>query len=172
MYKKLSQWLKNMKKQCPDMIYIVVPEQHKSGRWHFHGLFANVDNMKFVDSGIVQNGKRVYNVGKYRLGFSTATHIEDLSKTVSYLCKYITKDLCVNTKGKKRYWASRNVKLPEVYQYLVPFNDDINNELFNDISFIKTVFTEFVDIKYIEKDIYTTNLNFSKRYRRKMSNML
>lgn len=157
--KKLSQWLKNMKKQSQDMKYIVVPEQHKSGRWHFHGLFANVDNMVFIDSGIVKNGKRIYNVGSYRFGFSTATKIEDLSKTVSYLCKYITKDLCINTKGKKRYWASRNVSLPEVYQYLVPLNGDVMEEILKDGLFIKKVHSEFADVQYIEKNIYTTNLN-------------
>lgn len=63
--KKLSDWLHNMKKKAPEMKYIVVPEQHKSGRWHFHGLFTNVDSMNFVDSGLVdKKGKIIYNVGK------------------------------------------------------------------------------------------------------------
>lgn len=38
---KMSDWLKNMRRVCPDMKYIVVPEQHKDGAWHFHGLFKN-----------------------------------------------------------------------------------------------------------------------------------
>ena len=157
--KKLSQWLKNTKKQCPDMMYLVVPEQHKSGRWHFHGLFANVENMTFIDSGIVQKGKRVYNLGNYKLGFTTATRIEDLHRTVTYILKYISKELCMHTKGKKRYWASRNVKLPELYQFLVPLNGEVMNEIFEGDSFIKIVRSEYVDVQYIEKSIYTTNLN-------------
>lgn len=48
---KLSKWLNNMRRTCPDMKYLVVPEKHESGRYHFHGLFANVDGLKFVDSG-------------------------------------------------------------------------------------------------------------------------
>ena len=78
---KLSQWLKNMRKKCPDMMYLVVPEQHESGRWHFHGLFSHVENMRFVDSEKRdKKGRIIYNVGSYRLGFSTATQIEDVKK--------------------------------------------------------------------------------------------
>lgn len=112
---KLSVWLNNMRKKCPDMKYLVVPEQHKSGRWHFHGLFANCDNLGFVDSGKrTKTGDIIYNVGKYRLGFSTATKVRDPRRVTQYIGKYITKDLCAVTKGKKRYWCSRNLDQAEV----------------------------------------------------------
>lgn len=93
--KKLSKWLNNMKRCCPEMKYIVVPELHKSGRWHFHGLFANVGTMRFVDSGKKDNkGRVIYNVGSYRLGFSTATQIDDLHKACTYIVKYVSKESC------------------------------------------------------------------------------
>lgn len=28
-----------------------MPERHKNGAWHFHGLLTNCDNLKTVDSG-------------------------------------------------------------------------------------------------------------------------
>lgn len=156
--KKLSDWLHNMKKKAPEMKYIVVPEQHKSGRWHFHGLFTNVDSMNFVDSGLVdKKGKIIYNVGNYRLGFSTATKIDDVNRASSYLCKYITKDLCVKTKGKKRYWASKNVDLPIVEDYLFNTREVLEDLLCTDNAHIKKVCGEHLDVYYIDVPIYKTN---------------
>ncbi len=112
---KLSNWFIIMRRICPGIKYLVVPEQHKSGRWHFHGLFANCDNLGFVDSGKrTKTGDIIYNVGKYRLGFSTATKVRDPRRVTQYIGKYITKDLCAVTKGKKRYWCSRNLDQAEV----------------------------------------------------------
>lgn len=120
--KKLSDWLANMRRKCPHMKYLVVPEQHKSGRWHFHGLFAGCDDLGFVDSGKkIKNGDVIYNVGKYRLGFSTATRVREPRRVTQYIGKYVTKDLCAVTKGKKRYWASRNLAQAEIEKkYYMP----------------------------------------------------
>ena len=115
--KKLGNWLIVMRRLCPDMKYLIVPEQHKNGAWHFHGLFADCDGLGFADSGHRDSkGRIVWNVGKYRLGFSTATQITDLKKTASYICKYITKELCAATVGRKRYWVSRNLDKPIVIE--------------------------------------------------------
>lgn len=163
--KKLSDWLHNMKKKVPDMKYLVVPEKHKSGRWHFHGLFANVDSLEFVDSGHVdKKGKIIYNVGNYRLGFSTATKIDDVNRAASYLCKYITKDLCADTKGKKRYWSSKNVDLPVVEDYLFNTREILEELLCTDNAHIKKVFGEIYNVHYIDMPIYKTNPYLSNRY--------
>lgn len=156
--KKLSDWLKNMRKKCPDMKYIVVPEQHKSGRWHFHGLFADVNEMDFIDSGRVsESGKVVYNVGNYKLGWSTATKIEDNHRASSYMCKYITKDLCRLTQNKKRYWASRNVNLPDVIDYDVNMTyEDIMKCIDLENGHAKSV-EGFINVSYVDVPIYSTN---------------
>ena len=50
--KKCRVWLNNQRRSyAQDLAYIFVPEKHKDGAYHFHGLIANVGNMKFVDSG-------------------------------------------------------------------------------------------------------------------------
>lgn len=114
--KKLSQWIDNFKrKNAPDLKYILVPELHKSGRYHFHGLLKDIGNMKLINSGHKDSsGNVIYNLGNYKLGFSTVTKINDVRRCSSYISKYITKDLCFNTFGKKRYWASRNLDEPVV----------------------------------------------------------
>lgn len=156
--KKLSLWLNNMRKKCPDMVYIVVPEQHKSGRWHFHGLFSNVSDLDFVDSGKrTENGQIIYNVGNYNIGWSTAIQCDNSPKVVSYLCKYITKELCQATKGKKRYWASRNVNLPEVVEYDVHMEyEEILKCCDLENSHYKSV-EGYVNVTYVDAPIYSTN---------------
>lgn len=107
---KLKNWLDTARRVCPDMKYIIVPEQHKSGRFHFHGLFAGCGGLDFAESGhFTKDGQPVYNIGRYKLGWSTATKIRDNERATKYICKYITKDLCMTAFGKKRFWASRNL---------------------------------------------------------------
>lgn len=155
--KKLSLWLNNMRKICPDMKYLVVPEQHEDGAWHFHGLFANVENMEFVSSGKRdKHGRTIYNVGKYRLGFTEATKIGDLVKASNYIAKYITVDLCFLTEGKKRYWYSRNCDLPQVIDLLVENKSELINEWKKSAIYEKEC-KGYIDVTYMEKSIYTTN---------------
>lgn len=132
--KVMSFWLNNIQKASNgNMKYIVVPEQHKKGGFHFHALISNAVGIKFEDSGYYatklmvkgyekkvylktdkHGGKKVYNIGNYRGGFTTATMIEDTERASSYISKYITKDLVQVTTGKKRYWVSKNLDLPVV----------------------------------------------------------
>lgn len=107
---KLSKWLNNLRRTAPDLKYMAVPEKHKSGRFHFHGLFAECGGIQFTDSGRkTKSGDIIYNIGNYKLGFSTATKIKENEKVTKYILKYITKDLVSVTPNKKRYWASRNL---------------------------------------------------------------
>ena len=157
---KLSKWLNNMRRTCPNMKYLVVPEQHKDGAWHFHGLFSNVENMVFVDSGKRdKKGRVIYNVGKYNLGFTEATKIDSVARAMSYIGKYTTKELCAVTKGNKRYWCSRNVELPVVEDFFCEGQKALKDILMNDdkLLYSKEVYSEFADVTYIELPIYTIN---------------
>ncbi len=153
--KKLSMWLNRMRKTCPDMVYLVVPEQHKDGAYHFHGLFSDIDNLGLVDSGTVdKDGNTIYNVGSYKFGFTTAERIRDLGRSCSYLSKYITKDLCAVTKGKRRYWSSRNVKLPVVEELHLEVSEAERIRMFMDgCTYIKSTQTPYTDVTYIERSL-------------------
>lgn len=152
--RKMSVWLMNMRKKCPDMVYLVVPEQHKDGAFHFHGLFSNCFRFDFLFSGKYDNSNRpIFNVGSYKFGFTTATRITDTRCASSYLCKYITKDLCAVSVNKKRYWVSRNSARPVVEEYdLEGTEEERLYEILRiyDVSHIKKVSTAFVDVTYIE----------------------
>lgn len=142
--KALSKWLNNGRyRKAPEMKYIVVPEQHKDGAWHFHGLLADCDGLTFRDSGIIdESGRRVYNLLDYKLGFSTATRVQASQKAANYICKYVTKDLTAKTAGKKRYWASRNCDRPQEDTFLMSENYMVKlQRLGVDADYIKRVVT-------------------------------
>ena len=157
--KKLSYWLNNMRKKCPDMKYIVVPEQHADGAWHFHGLFKDVEELDFRFSGHYdKKGRKIFNCLSYKWGFTTATEITDYRKASSYLCKYITKELCLNTSGKKRYWVSRNVKRPKVEELLID-GEYLNLALLECMepdAFLKNI-DGYVGINYVDQSIPQTH---------------
>lgn len=97
--------------------WVIVPEQHEDGAYHFHGLVAG--NLPLTPSGKKWYNKverklvPVYNVGNYEFGWTTATEILSPHKVSSYVAKYLTKQIAV-PKGKKCYWASKSLARPTV----------------------------------------------------------
>lgn len=97
--------------------WLIVPEQHEDGAYHFHGLIKgylpvtpaiNPYTQKLL---IDKSGNQIYNIDSYTIGYTTATKIKDRKRTASYLAKYLTKEITV-PKGRKRYWASRDLNIP------------------------------------------------------------
>lgn len=157
--KKLRVWLNNQKRKSPNLKYIVVPEQHKNGAWHFHGLIADVDGMEIVDSGHkTKDGDVIFNLQSYKFGFTTATIVKDVYRVSKYIGKYITKSLVDYTNGKQRYFVSKN--LPKPLETKIYFDDNNYNleDIVSDyckkhdmqIVFSKCIQSEFRDISYIE----------------------
>lgn len=135
--KRLSVWISNIKRDyAPDMKYIFVPELHKDGALHFHGIVSDIGKLPLVDSGLKdKNGNIIYNIDCYKMGFTTATKVTDSGRVASYMTKYITKDLMSYSKGKKKYWASRNLSKPNIKEYHIQ-NDEIEEFLIRNNEFI------------------------------------
>lgn len=127
---KMTAWLRNMRlRYCPNMKYVLVPEKHKDGSWHFHGLFADCEGLQFVAAinmqkmykgkpnkyygmPLVRNGEQVFDISRFTLGFTDCTRVRDTKKVANYILKYITKDLCCDVRNRKRYWNSKNLEKP------------------------------------------------------------
>lgn len=114
----LAKWTDNMKHQNPSMAYILVPELHKSGRIHWHGVFRNVPNWKLeaarsanTNRLIYKNGAQIFNLTNYKYGHTTVSKIKNQEAVSVYCSKYMTKDM-IDLAYKKRYWSSRNLERP------------------------------------------------------------
>ena len=144
--KKFSKWLNNLHTALPNAIYLAVPERHKKGGLHFHLIIGNVtaEELKLRDSGHrVKSGKTagdiIYNITRWRNGWSTATEIRNIDATKKYMMKYITKqNFDVLMHGKRRYWASKNLERPDVRKLVfeeyeeIPLGKDLELIYYNE----------------------------------------
>lgn len=110
--KRLGQWCDNMARRH-GLRYVLVPERHKDGAFHFHGFFAGA-GLDVVDSGTIkrpgikkpkrprsaaqraewlaEGGHIVYNLPQWPYGFTTALKLYgEYPAAVAYCCKYIGK---------------------------------------------------------------------------------
>lgn len=154
--KKITKWLNNLKqRKCPNLKYLLVPELHPkyNVRYHFHGLLANTQGFDFVDSGHVDKfGEIIYNINNWKIGFTTAEKIRDSDRAAMYVCKYISKDLLVTAKYRKRYFCSDNSIRVEPEKGLIPLDEIYDNLIDPDrIESVKTIGVQNINrIKYFE----------------------
>lgn len=154
--KKLGKWFNNIKsRKAPNLLYCIVPELHKDGiHFHFHGFMKNCEGLNMKFSGVVQDGYKVFNILDFPYGFTTATQIDDSTKAVSYISKYMTKELQNRIKGKRRYLASKNCKRAEIFKCYIP-PEDLEQFIFSiskDIKHMsqKKVKEAYQNVQYIE----------------------
>lgn len=119
--------------QEQDIVNKVLKGEYKR-RFHFHFLFHGYPE-KFLTDSLKRDkkGRIIYNLTNYKQGFTTATVIDSLEASQHYITKYISKDLVELSKGKKRYWVSKNLKKPMENTYCLD-NDElqfINADLMN-----------------------------------------
>lgn len=153
--KVITKWLSNVKHsgKAPDLKYLIVPEQHKKGGWHFHGVLSGIGHLE-KDMVLFKNG--IYNLTSFKLGFTTATKVQDTKKVSTYITKYITKELINMTTGKSRYLHSKNLNTPVVTEKFLTKKelDKIFKKSVQNSNHIKSVDIERIDqnITYIHID--------------------
>lgn len=86
----LGVWIGNYNKKFGvHLKYLLVPEQHKNGAWHMHGLLHDVS-----PQSVTRNSHGYLDMPYYanRFGFISLDPIRDQNKCSSYITKYVTKD--------------------------------------------------------------------------------
>lgn len=124
---KLTKWFNNfVTRHDPQFRYMLIPEKHESGAWHFHGLCTLPVGMCTPLKIPKREGDRVeyvLNTKHYlswpaasdKFGWFSASYIEDYAKTVNYCTKYITKALSdKNMKHARLLLKSKGLNKPEV----------------------------------------------------------
>lgn len=111
--------------------YLLVPEQHKDGAWHFHGLFHNVPG-----EALEKNRYGYFDIPYIakRLGYVCLSPVRNSEKVASYITKYVSKDLGSGLKaGEHLFFASIGLNHRRlVYQYSVDNADSIPWQWQND----------------------------------------
>lgn len=120
--KRLQAWLKYQREKYGKFDFLFVPELHKSGRIHFHGVTGKLSppliEARYPKSNrlIKKNGMQIYNAENWENGFSTVSKIQSKEKASSYIAKYITAELIEvpSAFNQPRYFVSRGLKQPEI----------------------------------------------------------
>lgn len=138
-----------------DCKWLMVPEQHKDGAYHFHALVQGQLPLAEARSPYTgkllqdKSGRQIYNVDNYRYGWTTVTQVGDEHKASSYLTKYLSKKIDV-PKGRKRYWASKSLDRPVVY-YASCSREMYERYILRDARYCKVISTqEFGDFVLCE----------------------
>lgn len=128
-HKDFTQFIRDQrKKYSVDIRFVLVPELHKDGSWHMHGLISGLDpalepffclDRKGVRS---VNGRRLPKKliqGKYKcwfdywqkFGFCSLGKIQNKTACAFYVAKYISKQIDGHTQpvGSHLYYASRGL---------------------------------------------------------------
>lgn len=139
-----TQWLRDQRKKGIHIEYLFVPEQHKDGSWHAHGLIkGDMELVSFAElrkQGVKLPDKLVrgdfYNWPAYqkKFGFCSFGRIRSHVGTSFYVTKYLTKDMCglVSKVGLNLYYCSqglsRATKHGDIYGYCKYLDDFLTNE--------------------------------------------
>lgn len=102
--RRFGQWADNRVRR-KGLRYVAVPELHRDGAVHFHGL-CNSASCRLVDSGKTdkKSGQKVYNLADWNLGFTTAIYVYGARDAAAhYVAKYVTKQQCGGTIGGRYY---------------------------------------------------------------------
>lgn len=183
--KKTRKWLDNHVRRGQLKAYVMIPERHKDGAIHWHGLWK-LGTMQPVDSGTIsgiykkparprsdeqrsdwlrRGGHIVYNMPAWCYGYSTAIKLYgSYEAAVAYTCKYLAKG--TEKIGGRWYYSGGDLRQPHVYYSMVP--QDVYKDLRGSDSVkildSKKYMTEFLAISSKEQEQfvkYLDNLLFS-----------
>lgn len=148
--KDLGRFIRNTRQYYnSDIQYILIPEQHKDGAWHMHGLIKGItkDHLQINNNGYLDWVKY-----SDKFGFCSIDPIKSKIAVSKYILKYVRKALAVELereKEKKLYYNSRGLKraikvsegtLPSSELDKVPRdyeNDYIVSKMLNGMEYLK-----------------------------------
>lgn len=95
--------------------YLLIPEQHKNGAWHMHGLISGILSKHLV---INKNGYLDFSLYSRKFGYCSLGVIKSHELVCKYITKYITKDLSCMPFGQRLYYCSKGLNRSKVlYQF-------------------------------------------------------
>lgn len=108
--KKLGKFINNYNtKHNTKIEYLLIPEAHKDGAWHMHGLIKGILNKHLIKN---KNGYLDWKQYTTKFGYMSLGRIKDRTSCAKYMTKYITKDMGNTIKdiGARMYYCSKGLK--------------------------------------------------------------
>lgn len=128
-HRTFAQWLRNYgKRKGIKISYLIVPEKHKDGAWHEHGLIMGLGKEELQEFSLneklpryIRNkllkGEKIYTWKDYenKFGYVVIEPIRNQVKVSNYITKYCTKELSksVGELGAHLYYNSKGLKKAE-----------------------------------------------------------
>ena len=128
--KDFGQFIRDYKKKTNNAVkYLLVPEHHKDGAWHLHGLIMGLPVECLHEFSIseklpkrirerVVSGKSVYTFPEYacKFGYSVFEAIDSHEAISLYMTKYITKDFMssITELNAHSFYSSKGLVRSEV----------------------------------------------------------
>lgn len=166
----ILQWLRDQRKKGQKLDYLLIPERHKNGSWHFHGFLHGVresDLESFrairkrgneLPPKLVKGNYLNWTPYSQKFGFCSLGNIRDPVACAFYITKYITKDntMLVDEVGLHKYSASRPLLRPERFCEMYTRSPEIDRLLTGKYEFCSVGFAlpkhdvtwaDFVDLR-------------------------
>jgi len=136
-YKSFSKFLNNYNyRYCVKVQYLLIPEKHKDGAWHLHGLIKGLplDHLKKNEHGYLD-----WPHYRDKFGYISLDPVRSIEKVSFYITKYINKDLesSIEELGAHLYYVSKGLKKAEEIKRGTLFADSIPYDFKNDYVKIK-----------------------------------
>lgn len=131
--------------------YLLIPEQHKSGSWHLHGL---IKGLPADHLSINKNGYLDWFEYSDRFGYISLSKVRDKERISKYITKYIAKgfDQTELDSGSKLYYCSRGLNKPSrLLDLLVQDYNELSQQFQSEPLDYQN---EFIKIKYINQEEY------------------
>ena len=153
-------WLRYMRKKYPDVSirFVLVPEQHKDGSWHMHGLFSDISSLlisfkDLADRGesvpwkLVKNGYYNWEAYQNKFGFCSFGVIRNKVAVGFYIVKYISKSLKESAVpvGLDLYYPSRGLNHAQLHGDIYGNCGYLDKFLTNHYDFCSTGMTHVKD---------------------------
>ena len=163
-HEKFSQWLRDQRKKYRklgmdmDFPYLLIPEQHKDGSWHMHGLFGDISPLLVSFRELRSQGVRVpdklvngdyWNWPDYqhKFGYCSFGEIRNKVAVSFYVTKYMTKELGQRLQdvGLHLYYPSRGLNTATFHGDVYGVCAYLDKFLVNHYDFCSTGMTHLKD---------------------------
>lgn len=177
--KDLSDWIRYQRKKYKKLgfdfpiHYLLVPEEHKDGAWHMHGLLSDLTPFIIPFYCERQQGKNVpydlveggfFNWPDYqkKFGFCSLGKIRNKVATSFYISKYISKqiDNCKLPPNAHAHYPSQGLRRALLHGDIYGYCSPLDRFLTHDYEFCRTGFTHVEDgldwsfaLQYMDYDL-------------------